>query len=156
MPPSYPPQQPPPDGGGLYPPPSIPPNPPIQPTPPQAPIPDSSLLPWRNEIDRRLAELEGRQPIPGPAGKDGKVGPPGPPGENGLSPDPATIAQLSAQFITIDIDAIAAKVREQQLPLFIGAKDADGKITMPPAAVYPGDTVFIRVTLPSLNNARNN
>lgn len=91
----------------------------------------------------------------GPPGRDGKDGKQGPPGKDGISPDPATIAQLSAQFITIDVDAIAEKIRQQQEPLFIGAKDDQGNITMPPAAVYPGDTVFIRVKPPSLSNGRN-
>ena len=91
--------------------------------------------------------------IPGPPGrdgKDGKQGPPGPPGKDGISPDPETIAQISAQFIQIDIEAIADALRDRQEPIYIGAKDESGKITMPLTPVFPGDGVYIKVRPPAM------
>ena len=146
MPPSYPPQQPPDDGGGLYPPPSVPPD------PPSAPQPDGALLPWRNEIEQRIAELENRPQIPGPQGppgRDGNDGKDGKDGKDGVSPDPAAIAELAAQFIQIDVDAleleIQKRIEQNRDPIYIGAKDWEGNVTMPLTPVRPGDGVYIKV-----------
>ena len=110
------------------------------------------MLPWRNEIERRIAELENRKPIPGPPGrdgKDGKDGKQGPPGKDGKTPDPAAIAELAAQFIQIDVDALELELQKRlessQQPIYIGAKDENGKVTMPLTPIRPGDGVYIRI-----------
>jgi hypothetical protein len=56
---------------------------------------------------------------------------------------------------SIDYDLIVSEIAKRLPPIRIGSKDWTGKtITMEPVAVYPGDTVYIRVQPPALNDAR--
>ena len=84
-----------------------------------------SLTAW---LEAHKGELRGRDGIDG---KPGAIGPAGPTPE-------------------IDIDAAIKRLP----PLYIGAKDATGKITMQAVPVNLGDTIYIRVEAPTLTSAK--
>lgn len=98
----------------------------------------ASLTAWLEAHKDELRGPAGPQGPAGPAGKDGK------PGRDGTSP-------------TIDIDQLAVEVAKRMpatKPIYIGAKDYQGNVTMQAVAVEPGDTVYIRVQPPSLTASK--
>lgn len=135
-------------GDGMFPPQS----PPI--VPPQSP-PDSELSKAIAALDARINALEEREPIPGPRG------PPGQDGANGRNADNEAILAALIAYVEANKDRFRGPPGEpgttaKQLPIYIGAKDANGKITMPLTPLYPGDGAFIHVKPPSLKDAGNN
>ena len=73
------------------------------------------------------------KPIPGPPGERGPQGPPGPP---------------------VDYDQLTAAVLARLPPIYLGAKDESGNITMPLQAVRLGDGAYIHVVPPRLQGQK--
>ena len=77
----------------------------------------------------------------------------GPTGLQGLQGIQGLEGKPGGSGIAANVDEIAGAVLKKLPPLYIGAKDANGKVTMQAVPVDLGDTIYIRVEPPALKKA---